>query len=48
MCRTGESGANGISCLLVEAGTEGLSFGAKEKKWAGILNTLQQFILTIV
>ena len=32
MCRTGESGANGISCLLVEAGTEGLSFGAKEKK----------------
>ena len=48
MCRTGENGATGISCLLVEAGTEGLSFGAKEKKWAGILNTQQQFILTIV
>ena len=32
MCRTSEEGADGISCILVEAGTEGLSFGAKEKK----------------
>ncbi|MEM1313743.1 MAG: acyl-CoA dehydrogenase family protein [Pseudomonadota bacterium] len=32
MCRTGEDGPKGISCLLVEDGSEGLSFGAQEKK----------------
>jgi alkylation response protein AidB-like acyl-CoA dehydrogenase len=32
MARTGERGAAGISCLLVENGTPGLSFGAQEKK----------------
>jgi len=32
MCRTGEEGPRGISCLLVEDGTEGLSFGAQERK----------------
>ena len=32
MVRTGEEGANGISCLAVEKGTPGLSFGAQEKK----------------
>ena len=32
MVRTGEEGANGISCLAVEKGTRGLSFGAQEKK----------------
>ena len=32
MARTGESGARGISCFLVENGTPGLSFGAPEKK----------------
>ena len=32
MCRTGSEGAKGISCILVEAGTPGLSFGKKEKK----------------
>lgn len=32
MCRTGDSGAKGISCILVEKGTKGLSFGKKEKK----------------
>src|SRR5262252_4824433 len=32
MARTGESGPHGISCFLVENGTPGLSFGAKEKK----------------
>ncbi len=32
MCRTGSEGARGISCILVEAGTTGLSFGKKEKK----------------
>ncbi|MEM9009783.1 MAG: acyl-CoA dehydrogenase family protein [Pseudomonadota bacterium] len=32
MSRTGEDGPRGISCLLVEAGSPGLSFGAEEKK----------------
>lgn len=32
MCRTGGDGASGISAMLVEAGTEGLSFGAPERK----------------
>ena len=32
MCRTGEVGPKGISCFMVERGTAGLSFGAKEKK----------------
>ena len=32
MCRTGEPGPKGISCVLVEKGTPGLSFGKKEKK----------------
>ena len=32
MCRTGEEGASGVSCILVEKGTKGLSFGKQEKK----------------
>eukprot|EP00088_Acartia_fossae_P004068 TRINITY_DN1173_c0_g1_i4.p1 TRINITY_DN1173_c0_g1~~TRINITY_DN1173_c0_g1_i4.p1 ORF type:complete len:325 (+),score=55.05 TRINITY_DN1173_c0_g1_i4:110-976(+) len=32
MCRTGGSGPKGISCLLVEKGMPGLSFGKKENK----------------
>lgn len=32
MCRTGGKGSKGISCLVVEKGTPGLSFGKKEKK----------------
>uniref|UniRef100_A0A7N8YPS7 short-chain 2-methylacyl-CoA dehydrogenase n=1 Tax=Mastacembelus armatus TaxID=205130 RepID=A0A7N8YPS7_9TELE len=32
MCRTGVKGPKGISCLVVEKGTPGLSFGKKEKK----------------
>ena len=32
MARTGEGGPRGITCFLVENGTPGLSFGAKEKK----------------
>jgi alkylation response protein AidB-like acyl-CoA dehydrogenase len=32
MARTGGMGAGGISCLLVEKGAPGLSFGRKEKK----------------
>src|SRR5579859_7280830 len=36
MVRTGESGPRGVSTLVVEKGTPGLSFGAQEKKmgWA--------------
>ncbi|HEY4941790.1 MAG TPA: isobutyryl-CoA dehydrogenase [Rhizomicrobium sp.] len=32
MVRTGEDGPKGISCLVVEKGTGGLSFGKKERK----------------
>jgi alkylation response protein AidB-like acyl-CoA dehydrogenase len=32
MARTGEAGPKGISCFVVESGTRGLSFGAREKK----------------
>jgi len=32
MVRTGEPGPKGISCLVVEKGTPGLSFGAQERK----------------
>ena len=32
MVRTGDNGAKGISCLVVDKGTAGLSFGAPEKK----------------
>ena len=32
MVRTGERGPKGITCLVVEKGTPGLSFGAQEKK----------------
>ncbi|XP_048836383.1 isobutyryl-CoA dehydrogenase, mitochondrial [Brienomyrus brachyistius] len=32
MCRTGGKGPKGISCLVVEKSTPGLSFGKKEKK----------------
>ncbi|XP_033833453.1 isobutyryl-CoA dehydrogenase, mitochondrial [Periophthalmus magnuspinnatus] len=32
MCRTGGKGPKGISCLVVEKGTPGLSFGKKEQK----------------
>jgi len=32
MVRTGEDGPKGVSCLVVEKGTPGLSFGAPERK----------------
>ncbi|XP_066495584.1 isobutyryl-CoA dehydrogenase, mitochondrial [Tiliqua scincoides] len=32
MCRTGGSGPKGISCLVLEKGMPGLSFGKKERK----------------
>ena len=32
MCRTGGPGPKGISCLIVDKDSEGLSFGKKENK----------------
>ena len=32
MCRTGDDGPKGISCVLVEKGAEGLSYGSNERK----------------
>ncbi len=32
MVRTGGAGAGGVSCIVVETGTPGLSFGAQERK----------------
>jgi alkylation response protein AidB-like acyl-CoA dehydrogenase len=32
MCRTGDNGPKGVSTIVVEKGTPGLSFGANEKK----------------
>ncbi|HEY1797006.1 MAG TPA: isobutyryl-CoA dehydrogenase [Stellaceae bacterium] len=32
MVRTGEAGSGGISCLVIEKGSPGLSFGKKERK----------------
>jgi hypothetical protein len=32
MVRTGEDGPKGVSCLVIEKGTKGLSFGKKERK----------------
>lgn len=40
MCRTGGPGPKGISCLVLEKGTPGLSFGKKEKKVRGLFFTL--------
>ncbi len=45
MCRTGGPGPSGISAVLVEKGTPGLSFGANEKKmgWKAQPTALVQF-----
>jgi butyryl-CoA dehydrogenase len=45
MVRTGEEGAHGISCLLIEKDTPGLSFGKKEDKlgWHNIPTTMVFF-----
>lgn len=32
MVRTGDNGAGGITCMVIEKGTPGLSFGAQERK----------------
>ena len=45
MARTGEGGPRGISCFVVENGTPGLSFGAREKKlgWKSQPTTMVMF-----
>ena len=45
MCRTGAEGPKGISTILVEKGTPGLSFGAQEKKlgWNSQPTAMVQF-----
>ena len=45
MCRTGAQGPRGISTILVETGTPGLSFGAQERKlgWNSQPTAMVQF-----
>jgi len=45
MVRTGSEGPNGISCILVEKDTKGLSFGKKEQKmgWRNLPTTMVFF-----
>lgn len=45
MVRTGEAGPNGISCIVVEKDTPGLSFGAQERKlgWHSQPTAMVQF-----
>jgi alkylation response protein AidB-like acyl-CoA dehydrogenase len=45
MVRTGEPGARGISCLLVDAATPGISFGAPERKMGYRSSRTSQVIL---
>ncbi len=45
MTRTGEEGAKGISCFLIEKGTPGLSFGANERKMGWNAQPTRQVIL---
>jgi alkylation response protein AidB-like acyl-CoA dehydrogenase len=45
MVRTGEDGPKGISCLLIDKDTPGLSFGANEKKMGWNAQPTRQVIL---
>jgi alkylation response protein AidB-like acyl-CoA dehydrogenase len=45
MARTGEEGPKGISCILIEKGTPGLSFGANEKKMGWNCQPTRQVIM---
>jgi len=44
MCRTSDKGANGISCVVVEKNTPGLSFGANEQKMGWKVQPTRQVI----
>lgn len=48
MVRTGEEGPKGITALVVEAGTEGLTFGPSERKMGWNAQPTRQVILTDV
>ena len=45
MARTGEGGASGVSAFMVDEGTPGLSFGAKEKKMGWRAQPTRQVIM---
>jgi len=45
MARTGEDGPKGISCILIEKDTPGLSFGANEKKMGWNAQPTRQVIM---
>jgi alkylation response protein AidB-like acyl-CoA dehydrogenase len=45
MARTGQDGARGISAFIVEDGTEGLTFGANEKKMGWKAQPTRQVIM---
>lgn len=45
MARTGEEGPKGISCILIEKDTPGLSFGANEKKMGWNAQPTRQVIM---
>ena len=45
MARTGQDGARGISAFIIEEGTEGLSFGANEKKMGWKAQPTRQVIM---
>jgi butyryl-CoA dehydrogenase len=45
MARTGGEGSKGISAFIVEAGSEGLSFGKKEKKMGWKVSPTREVIL---
>lgn len=44
MCRTGVAGPKGISCIVVEKGTDGLSFGKNEEKLGWNVQPTRQLI----
>ena len=48
MCRTGDRSPKGISCILVEKDTPGLSFGKKEEKVSPTVPTTQCLRITFV
>lgn len=45
MCRTDSHGPKGVSCIMVEKGTPGLSFGKKERKMGWNSQPTRQVIL---
>ncbi len=47
MVRTGNETHQGISCLLIEKGMPGVSFGKLKKKWGGVINLRLWLILKL-